>query len=386
MNNIEMSKKRMCIVTTIPSSLNFFKGQLGFLSEIFDITAISSGREQLIEFGRKEKVGVHDIPMKREISLWNDGVALLHFIVYFSRVRPYLVHGNTPKGAFLSLLAAKLVGISKRVYMCHGLRYQGTYGLMKRLLMMMEKITCQCSTEVLCVSQGVREQLEVDNICRKSKSKVILNGSANGIDMTYFNKEKIGNLLIWRSKFGIVSGNFVFSFVGRVVRDKGVNELAHAFDRLSSLYPNRISLLIVGPEENSLDPISDDTREILKRNFYIHLCGRQADVRPYMAVSDVFVLPSYREGFGQVLMEACALEVPCITTDIIGCNEIVQNGINGKIVPPRDENALYEAMKWFYEHRDDEVKIMAENARPMIAERYEQHKVWEALLKEYQSL
>ena len=165
-----------------------------------------------------------------------------------------------------------------------------------------------------------------------------------------------------------------------------MNELAHAFDRLSSLYPNRISLLIVGPEENSLDPISDDTREILKRNFYIHLCGRQADVRPYMAVSDVFVLPSYREGFGQVLMEACALEVPCITTDIIGCNEIVQNGINGKIVPPRDENALYEAMKWFYEHRDDEVKIMAENARPMIAERYEQHKVWEALLKEYQSL
>ena len=85
-------------------------------------------------------------------------------------------------------------------------------------------------------------------------------------------------------------------------------------------------------------------------------------------------------------MEAGALGVPCITTDITGCNEIIQNGINGRIIPPRDEQILYEAMKWFYEHRDDEVKIMAENARPMIAERYEQHKVWEALLKEYQSL
>lgn len=379
-------KKKMCIVTTIPSSLNFFRGQLGFLGKLFDITAISSGKKQLEEFGCQENVNVHCIPMKREISLLKDGVGLIRFIGYFSKVRPYLVHGNTPKGALLSLLAAKLVRIPKRVYMCHGLRYQGTVGLMKRLLMVMEKITCKCATEVLCVSQGVREQLDVDNICGKSKSKVILNGSANGINMVYFDKCRLGNLSDWKIKLGITRDDFVFSFVGRVVRDKGVNELVYAFDKLSILYPDRISLLIVGPEEDSLDPISDDTRNILKKNLRIHLLGRQTDVRPYMAVSDVFLLPSYREGFGQVLMEAGALGVPCITTDIIGCNEIIQDGINGKIIPPRDENALYEAMKWFYEHREDEVKRMAGNARPMIAERYEQHKVWEALLKEYQSL
>lgn len=121
-------------------------------------------------------------------------------------------------------------------------------------------------------------------------------------------------------------------------------------------------------------------------NSHVHAVGFQSDVRPYMNQSDTFVLPSYREGFGLVLMEAGALGVPCITTDIIGCNEIIQDGINGRIIPPRDEDALYHAMKWFYEHRNDEVKEMAKRARPMIVERYEQHKVWEALLEEYRSL
>ena len=116
------------------------------------------------------------------------------------------------------------------------------------------------------------------------------------------------------------------------------------------------------------------------------MVGLQSDVRPFMAISNVFVLPSYREGFGQVLVEACSLGVPCITTDITGCNEIIQDGINGKVIPPRDENALYKMMKWFYDYRDDKVKIMASNARPTIAKRYERHKVWNALLSEYQSL
>lgn len=379
-----MNKKKMCVVTTIPLSLIFFKGQLRFLSRVFEVTAVSSESEKLAEIGRQEGVAVHCIPMKRPISLWNDLKGLVLFICWFRRVRPDIVHGNTPKGAFLSMLAARLVGVPVRIYMCHGLRYQGTHGLLKRLLMFMERMTCRCATQVLCVSFGVCDQLAKDGVCKKGKSKVVLNGSANGIDLSYYVREDEGRE-VWRKRLGIGNTDFVFSFVGRVVRDKGVNELVTAFNRLSREIRG-IHLVIVGPEESALDPVSEVSKDIIQKNDCIHTVGMQSDIRPYVMLSDAFVLPSYREGFGQVLMEAGALGVPCITTDITGCNEIIQEGINGKIIPPRDEQALYEAMKWFYEHRDDEVKKMAKNARPMIAERYEQHIVWEALLKEYREL
>ena len=379
-----MNKKKMCVVTTIPLSLIFFKGQLRFLSRVFEVMAVSSESEKLAEIGRQEGVAVHCIPMKRPISLWNDLKGLVLFICWFRRVRPDIVHGNTPKGAFLSMLAARLVGVPVRIYMCHGLRYQGTHGLLKRLLMFMERMTCRCATQVLCVSFGVCDQLAKDGVCKKGKSKVVLNGSANGIDLSYYVREDEGRE-VWRKRLGIGNTDFVFSFVGRVVRDKGVNELVTAFNRLSREIRG-IHLVIVGPEESALDPVSEVSKDIIQKNDCIHTVGMQSDIRPYVMLSDAFVLPSYREGFGQVLMEAGALGVPCITTDITGCNEIIQEGINGKIIPPRDEQALYEAMKWFYVHRDDEVKKMAKNARPMIAERYEQHIVWEALLKEYREL
>ena len=376
----------MCVITTIPASLNFFKGQLAYLNETFDVTAISSCKEQLVEIGQREGIKVYYIPMKREISLWKDMIGLLRFIGYFIKTRPYIVHGNTPKGALLSMVAAKLTGVPRRIYMCHGLRYQGANGYTKKLLILMEKITCKCATEILCVSNGLKAQLVRDDICNEKKSKVVLNGSANGINITYYDKHNLGEIGKWREKLGFDKDDFIFTFVGRVVRDKGINEMAYAFNKSSHQHPNNIHLIVVGPEENSLNPISNETRKILSENRCIHIYGRQNDVRPYMMISNVFILPSYREGFGLVLMEAGALGVPCITTNIIGCAEIIKDGLNGKIVPPRDREALYETMKWFYEHRDNEVKEMAAKARPMIIERYEQHKVWEALLKEYASL
>lgn len=380
------SKKKICIVTTIPSSLNFFKGQLSYISNIFQVTAISSEKNKLIEFGKKENVSIYYIPMKREISLLIDCVSLFRFIFYFKKLHPDIVHGNTPKGAFLSMLAAYLVGIPVRLYMCHGLRYQGARGGLNALLKLMEKLTCLCATEVLCVSFGVKKTLIQDGICKEQKLKIVLNGSANGIDTSYYNPENLSDLRSLRMKLNINNTDFVYCFVGRIVKDKGINELVSAFDKLQLKLKGKIHLIIVGPQESNLNSILKETTEMLERNIYIHMVGVQSDVRSFMAIANVLVLPSYREGFGMVLAEAGALGIPCITTDIIGCNEIIQDGINGKIIPPRDENALYKMMEWFYEHRDNEVKIMAKNARPIIVERYEQHKVWEAMLSEYQTL
>ena len=179
--------------------------------------------------------------------------------------------------------------------------------------------------------------------------------------------------------------DFVFVFVGRIVKDKGVNELVRSFVLLKSSYEN-IKLLLVGGFERELDPLAKDVEEKIDKDNSIITVGHQSDVRPFFSAADVLVFPSYREGFPNVVLQAGTMKLPSIVTDINGCNEIIQDGVNGKIILPRDEGALYNMMKWFYEHRNDEVKKMAERARPMIIERYEQHKVWEALLKEYCSL
>lgn len=378
-------RKKFFITTTIPLSFNFFKGQLNFLSKEFEITAISSDKRTLERFGEAEGIAVHCIPMARNISLWKDFCCLVRFICFFSKHRPYIVHGNTPKASFLSMLAAKLTNVPVRIYMCHGLRYQGYTGKMEGLLKRMERLSCRCATDVICVSHGVMNTLIEDGICRKEKLKVVAHGSANGIDGKRFDKQQIVGTECVCSKFGITEKNFVFCFVGRIVKDKGINELVAAFKILVRQY-TAVHLLLVGPVEDEQNAIDEKTRKEMETNRHIHAVGMQSDIRPFMASSHVFVLPSYREGFGVVLMEAGALGLPCITTDINGCNEIIQDGMNGKIIPPRDKNALYEAMKWFYEHRDDEVKEMALRARPLIMERYEQHKVWAVLLEEYKSL
>lgn len=339
----------------------------------------------LEKFGQDEDIAVHCIPMARSISIRKDFSGLVRFICFFLKHRPYIVHGNTPKAGLLSMLAARLTGIPVRIYMCHGLRYQGCTGKMAWLLKIMERLSCSCATEVICVSHGVMNTLMEDGICRKEKLKVLAHGSANGIDARRFDKQQIAGDKRIFLEVGIPATDFVFCFVGRIVKDKGINELVTAFKALIRQY-TAVHLLLVGPVEYEQNEIDEETQEEIRTNAHIHSVGTQPDVRPFMAFSHVFVLPSYREGFGVVLMEAGALGLPCITTDIIGCNEIIQDGINGKIIPSRDQNALYEAMKWFYEHRDDEVKEMAFRARPLIIERYEQHKVWTALLEEYKVL
>lgn len=376
-------KPKFIIATTIPLSLGFFKGQLRFLSREFDICAVSSNPKRLESFGKEEGITTHCIPMERPISIVKDFVSLWRWIAFLRKEKPNVVHGNTPKASMLSMLAARLTGVPVRIYMCHGLRFQGAHGVMRKLLMAMERLSCSCATRVLCVSEGVRKLLVEEKICPAEKCGVVNYGSSNGIDLSRFDANSVDAERM-RRELGIPDDDFVFCFVGRVVGDKGVNELVGAFNRLSQEC-EKTELVIVGPEESELDPIADVTKKIIAENPRIYAVGRQSDVKPYMVGSNTFVLPSYREGFGVVLMEAGALGLPCITTDITGCNEIIKEGENGVIIPPRNEEALYGAMKRFVEDREA-VSRMAARSRELIASRYEQHVVWDALLKEYRRL
>lgn len=377
--------KKFFLVTTVPLSLNFFKGNLSFLSKYYDVYAISSEKNTLEDFCAKEGVRSFYIPMKRPISLFWDFICLFKFVFLFLKEQPEIVHGNTPKGSMLSMIAAWITRVPVRIYMCHGLRYQGTQGGIRKLLMFMERLSCKCATEVICVSRGVRDTLVKDKICKEGKAIVVGNGSASGIDLDYFSSKTIHEDISIRNELGISETSFVFIFVGRIVADKGINELISAFSKLSREVQD-VVLLLVGPEEYDLNPISDFSILEIKENKRIYAVGKQTDVRPYLKASDAMTFPSYREGFGMVLIEAAAMNVPSISSDIIGCNEIILDGINGKLIPSKDVDSLYNEMKWFYEHKDAEVKKMKSKARELVENRFERKKVWNLLLAEYQRL
>ena len=372
--------KKFFITTTIPTTLGFFKGNLRYLSEWFDVCAISSQTENLRAVGEREGVRTYCIPMERPIALIKDFICLFKFILFFFKERPYVVHGNTPKASMLSMVSAWITSVPVRIYMCHGLRYQGTQGKMRKLLMLMEKLTCACATEVICVSNGVRDTFAKDGICPKSKSVVLGAGSATGLDIEHFNPDIVESNVM-RTELGLSKDDFVFIFVGRIVGDKGINEMVAAFNRLSEEY-HHAHLVLIGNEELEQNPIAEDSRNVIQSNKRIHAIGRRSDVRPYLKDADAFVFPSYREGFGMVLIEANAMGTPAISSNIIGCNEIIIEGENGTLIPSKDEESLYEKMKEWLLHTDN-VRRMSCMCRKSTVERFDRTKVWKLYIDEY---
>lgn len=334
--------RKFFITTTVPITLSFFEGQCKALSTMYDVCAISSPDKALVRFVEKEGIRYKSLRMEREISLLNDVIALMRWIWLLLLDRPYVVHANTPKASLLAMIASWLTFRPVRIYMCHGLRYQGCIGLKRKVLIMMEKITCFCANQVICVSKGVQEQFEEDGICSLKKSRVILHGSANGVDTDYFDSALVDAFAI-KSQYNLTDKDFTCIFVGRMVKDKGVEELVEATKRLHDEgFP--IKLLFVGGREEKLDSLSEQTESILDANDYFIECGRQSDVRPFIKASQLLILPSYREGFGQVLVEANAMGVPVVASNIVGCKNVVAEGINGLLCEPRNSQSLYETM------------------------------------------
>lgn len=372
-------------ISTVPGSLaSLLKGQLKHLAEHYDVVAVSSPGEALDLVREREGVRTVAVPMERRISVWKDFVSLIRLILLFAKERPDMVHSITPKAGLLSMLAAWVTRVPVRMHTFTGLVFPTATGKMQKILILMDKITCACATRVNPEGEGVKQDLIRYGITTKPLH-IIGNGNVNGIDLTYFHVKNIsGEAGELRSAYNLHPSCFTFCFVGRMVRDKGINELVHSFVKLYSENEN-VRLLMVGPFEKNLDPVLPEVEEQILSHPGIVYAGFQPDVRPYLAVSDALAFPSYREGFPNVVMQAGAMELPSIVTDINGCNEIVRQGENGVIIPPKDENALYGAMKYFTQNPED-VKRMAGNAREMIAARYDQQALWKALLEEYRSI
>jgi glycosyltransferase involved in cell wall biosynthesis len=369
------------------------KGQPRFMSNFFEVLCVSSGpKAELEKVTVHEKVEVREVHMSRQITPVKDVLSLVKLIRLFRKEKPTIVHTHTPKAGIVGMLAAKLVGVPIRLHTVAGMPLMEASGLKRKVLDAVEKLTYTCATRVYPNSQGLYDFILQNNYAQAEKVKVIANGSSNGIDTRYFSpthfSEQQNQDL--RRQLGIQADDFVFIFVGRIVGDKGINELVKGFRErpqksLSLGEGFRERLLLVGPLESDLDPLKRETLQEIESNPNIITTGFQADVRPYFAIANALAFPSYREGFPNVVMQAGAMGLPSIVTDINGCNEIIEDGRNGLIIPPKDTEALQTAMKRLLEDQDL-YQQLKNNAREMITSRYEQKLVWEALVEEYESL
>lgn len=373
--------KKVFRISTVPLSLNkLFKGQLKMLNQHFDMVGVSSPGSDLDEVHQREGIRVIALPMERHISPVKDFVAMVRMILLLWKERPDMIHSYTPKAGFISMLAGWITGVPVRMHTFTGLVFPTETGFKQRILIWTDRLTCACATHINPEGNGVKHDLMKYQITKKPL-KIIANGNVNGIDLEYFQRAvEVEQAALLYKKEGV----FTFCFIGRVVRDKGVNELVSAFVRLQRKYTN-IRLILVGPFEKQLDPISEETENQIFHNSAIEFMDFQNDVRPFLVASDAFVLPSYREGFPNAVIQAGAMGLPSIVTDINGSNEIIESGKNGVIVEPQNEVALYQAMEDFVLH-PEKVKAMAQNCRKMMADKFDQKILWAALLDEYKTL
>jgi len=372
-------KKKFIIVTTVSDSLPFFKGQINVLKERFDVELVSAPGKYLDAMCNMHTVKGHEVSMKREISIINDFWSLLKLIVLFFKLKPFIVHGNTPKASLLSMVAAWVTRVPKRIYYVHGLRYYGEIGKKKQLLMFLEKVSCYFATHVIAVSQGVKDGLKEDNLCKKD-ILLIGNGSVNGIDLSYFDPAKTDSKAV-RNAHSIGENDFVFGFVGRLVGDKGVNELVGAFKQLNQIHKN-IKLILIGRFENELDPLQEETIDEIGNNKNIINAGFQKDVRPFLAAMNIFSFPSYREGFGIVLMEASAMNIPSISSNILGCNEVIFKDVNGFLIESKNQQVLLDKMGYCIQN-PEKINEMAKLSREIVKDKFEQKELWQKSLKVY---
>lgn len=375
-------KKTIIRATTVAESLSFFDGTMQQLLKEYDVHLLSSPGVQMDDRAARYNIKTHPVEMYRRMSPFKDIKSLCNLIKVFRNERPYMVHSMTPKAGLLCMMAAWLTRVPVRLHTFTGLVWPTETGFKRKLLMFTDKITCFCSTNIIPEGEGVKNDL-ISNHITKKPIKVLGYGNVNGVDMVRFSKRQ--EIMSLAEKL-VDEKVFTFVFVGRIVRDKGINELCEAFEKVHANHPNT-RLFLVGNFEDEIDPVSEHTRQIIENNTAIKAEGPQYndDLLAYYAASDCFVFPSYREGFPNTVLEAGAMDLPSIVTDINGSREIIVEGENGTIIPTRDEDGLFKAMEKMITDNEWRER-MSQNARQMIMDRFEQGFVQKCLLDYYNEI
>ena len=384
---MQSGKDKIIRTATVPLSLDLFcRGLFQTLADEYDVVALSSPGKELGEIRKREGIRTIAVPMRRKVAPLSDLKSLLHLIRVFRKENPRMVHSITPKAGLLSMMAARIAGVPVRIHSFTGLVFPYRKGLMHFILRITDSITAACATYVLPEGEGVMDDLQRYHIT-KTPMRVLGNGNVRGIDLDYYDHtadiDRLGEDL--RRHFGIGEGEFAFLYVGRFDQDKGFKELTEAFERLAAKYPG-VHLLLAGAQESEGDKLDENIASLISSHPAIHISqGWLDDVRPWYAAADAFVHSSYREGFPNVVIEAGAMGLASIVTNINGSREIILDGENGVIIPPHDAEALYLAMRSFIKDRDY-VKSLASHARSLVSIRYEMQYVRNCLIDFYREV
>lgn len=331
---------KIVVGITHPQTCLTLTGHLRALREGgFSVTLICSPGELLEQTAAREGVGAISIPMRRGITVIADMVSIARLWKLLRRMRPDLTEFSTPKAGLLGTVAARLAGVPRRVYMLRGLKLERSEGWKRHLLLMLERLAASCATLVLCNSASLRAEALALGIGSDTKLRLLGTGSSNGVDVERFapGPNELGPVL------GLPADAPVVGFVGRLTRDKGVPELIEAFEVIRSAVPN-VRLLLVGWFDEAEDALSEDLQRSIRAHPQIHLTGFVDDTAPYYRAMDVMVLPTWREGFPNVVLEAAATGVPVVTTIATGARDSVVPEVTGLLIPPGYPEAISEAV------------------------------------------
>lgn len=379
------NKKPLLIrITTVPVSMQLLlKGQMKFMQQQgFKVTMISSDGAEVEAVQKQEECELIKVPFTRTISPFTDLLCLIKLFSIFRRLKPQIVHTHTPKAGLIGMLAARLAGVPVRLHTIAGLPWMETTGRLRWLLKLIEKLTAAAASRIYPNSNALKIFLEENDIAR-DKMKVLGKGSSNGINSTFFSEtpEIESQAMALRAQKNVAADAWVWIFVGRLVKDKGLGELLDAFEVVQQQFTND-QLWLLGVEEPELDPLDERHKKMLHAHKNIHCWGFQKDIRPYLSAAQVLTFPSYREGFPNVPMQAALMGCMLILSDINGCNEIVQHNENGMLVPVKDTAGLQQAMMNARLHPDMKEQFAAAIRKKIIAD-YDQQKLWSLILAEY---
>ena len=375
------NKKRILYMVTVPFSAHiFFPGQLQFLRENgyeVHLAAAPSPEEELRRIASQEGIEAHFVPLEREIALKRDLLGLFSTWQLMRQLRPNIVNLGTPKAGLIGGLAAAVSGVPIRIYTLHGLRLETARGPKRYILLWMERLACACAHQVICVSPSLRKRAIQLHLLPAHKAIVLKQGSCNGIDAQKFSlPDSKREIIQLREKLKIPEAAQVVGFVGRLVRDKGITELVSAFEQLYSK-DSKLYLLLLGDYEEG-DPVSFGVRDIVRTHPNIITTGFVQDTSLYYQLMDVLAFPTYREGFGNVALEAGATGVPVVASNATGAIDAVIDGVSGLTVPVKNTNALSAALNHILQNKHLAHQL-GEGGRQRVLQDFRALDMWQAL-------
>lgn len=334
--SIERSVSSLCFVATSPLAVNaFLRPHLERLVAGYRISVCVNVEDSKVAPLVPDQVRLVPVQIMRKINAWSDLKTLFALIGLFRRERFDLVYSLTPKAGLLAMLAARLAGVPRRVHCFTGQVWVTRRGVSRWILKSLDRLLSACATRLLADSPSQRRFLIDEGIVAEERVEVLAHGSMAGVDVHRFRPDAEARREM-RSRFGIDADSCCLLYVGRLKRDKGVLDLLEAFKRLHPRFPG-LHLLLVGPDEEGIEPSFQGIQ-------HVHRVGYSSSVERHMAAADIFCLPSYREGFGLVLVEAGAAGLPVVASRIYGVTDAVIEGENGLLHRPGDTADLSEKL------------------------------------------